>query len=296
MMMVAMDTKASAYTYKLIGVGGAPAVLQGNNDSGQMVGYFGGGGFLYSGGDTVQAFRHPRGNISTFAHGINEQGIISGSFITDMDSGVIGPIKTHGFTRAGTVFDDVEDRPKSLATYVIGLNGARHLVGYYQDPSGLHGFVFDGHGYSTIGPDPASTETKAWGINDSGHIVGHFSDDSGVHGFTFDGKSYLTLDYPGASATMAFGINALGHVVGAYHRNSRNYAFLYLSGNYSTLDDPPNTETMHMFAYGINNVGQIVGYITTKNSARDAFIADPAGKGDRRDTIRIDTRTIELDR
>jgi probable HAF family extracellular repeat protein len=76
---------------------------------------------------------------------------------------------------------------------------------------------------------------------------------------TFDDPSALT------GTTYAYGINDTGQIVGWYYDgsgNGGNHGFLLSGGTYTTLDYPGAISphgTSATWAYGINDLGQIVG-------------------------------------
>ena len=71
--------------------------------------------------------------------------------------------------------------------------------------------------------------------------------------------SFTSVDYPGAAWTTAWKINDSGQVVGQYLDTSgTRHGFLLSGGTYTTIDCP-SPYTAGSGAFGINNLGQIVG-------------------------------------
>jgi len=71
--------------------------------------------------------------------------------------------------------------------------------------------------------------------------------------------SFTNVDYPGALWTTAFKINDSGQVVGQYADTSgTRHGFLLSAGTYTTIDCP-SPYTAGSGAFGINNLGDIVG-------------------------------------
>src|SRR5262245_30377780 len=79
--------------------------------------------------------------------------------------------------------------------------------------------------------------------------------------------TFNTFDDPAAlpGTTYAYGVNDSGQIVGWYYDgsgNGGNHGFLLSGGTYTTLDSgaiSPSHGTPVTFAYGINDLGQIVG-------------------------------------
>jgi hypothetical protein len=68
--------------------------------------------------------------------------------------------------------------------------------------------------------------------------------------------------------------------VGFYQGAGGNHAFFYAGGNFTNIDDP--SATIGTWAYGISNIGQIVGYYTdgTGNHGNTyTTLDDPAVSG-----------------
>jgi len=143
--------------------------------------------------------------------------------------------------------------------------------------------------YKTI-DYPGAIETRANGINAFGQIVGGWEDSSSnFHGFLYSGGKFTSLDYPGGTSTTAQAINNAGDIVGVYGGANGSAVFLYSGGTYSTLGlaevfdindlnetvvgtgyvtavgtfiaiNDPNAATNGTDSFGINNLGQVVGF------------------------------------
>jgi probable HAF family extracellular repeat protein len=119
-------------------------VAKGINDSGEIVGFGGSQGFLDIGG-VFSPINYP-GAISTAANGINNGGLIVGSY--EDASGIY-----HGFLDNGGVFSAI-DVPGAMGTYAEGINNSGDIVGYYFDSSGnAHAFL---DAPSSSAPEPSS--------------------------------------------------------------------------------------------------------------------------------------------
>src|SRR5215471_1100622 len=116
---------------------------------------------------------------------------------------------------------------------------------------------------------PGATSTIANGINDAGQIVGGFSDSTGGHGFLYTGGSFTTL--PGGFDY--HGINDAGQIVGSTFVQQTRVGFvLDTDGTITTFSVPNFGRT---FAFGINDVGQIVGQVN--NLPFHGFLRDIDG-------------------
>jgi probable HAF family extracellular repeat protein len=90
-----------------------------------------------------------------------------------------------------------------------------------------------------------------------------------THGFLYSGGLYTTLDDP------LPGVHSAGEIVGQYRDSSNNvHGFVESGGTYFTLDDPLATGST--FAFGINAMGQIVGYYSN-NTGTHGFLYNPNG-------------------
>jgi probable HAF family extracellular repeat protein len=130
--------------------------------------------------------------------------------------------------------------------------------------------------YSSLNDALGTNGTVPFGINDSGEIVGNYVDSNSVlHGFLYSNGTYTTVTDPSARTdsgfqgfgTYAHSINGSGQIVGYYVDATTNgdRGFLYSggpNGTYTTLDDPSAEQGSGVgtVAFGINDLGQIVGY------------------------------------
>ena len=143
------------------------------NASGDIVGVYNAGGnlpthgFVRSANDTYTTLDYP-GALYTFPWGINDAGLISGTYINDND-----PLYTrHGFIRAQGTFTTI-DYPGAMTTNVIGTNNFGHVVGSHGQVNGLHGFVASAGRFRSFDV-PGATTTGPQDINDGGQIVGTY--------------------------------------------------------------------------------------------------------------------------
>ena len=244
---------------------------------------------------------------STDAAGINDSGVIAGTFTAGFDNG-------HGYLRdpaGGVTFFDV---PDSVFTTVTGINDSGAVTGRYARtlgenhlfirhkggsfttfdvdgesyPSGInvsgvvagtvrdgtgkmHGFIRDRAGVTTVIDAPGAASTGISGINDSGTIVGTFGDASGdTHSFLRAPTGvFTTIDNPAGLSTFARGISNAGSITGSFHDGIAYRGFLRSpAGVFTTFDVPGATSTG---GYAINDSGSIVGSFGDNESVSHAF-------------------------
>ncbi len=138
----------------------------------------------------------PPGGIASFAHGINDQGTIVGTYLVP----VLGTLAAHGFSRTvGGQYATV-DAPAAFNTGIKANNDADAVVGFYittaltvedlisDNVLPAQGFLLNGHGtFTTIDvsfPGVTVLSSNPLGINPRGTIVGVYVDGSfKEHGF-----------------------------------------------------------------------------------------------------------------
>jgi hypothetical protein len=191
--------------------------------------------------------------------------------------------------RANFIFTTI-DYPDAGETFVTGINNNGEMVGWYHDAAGDHGFLrsSDGLTFTTFDNPAAIGGTSIQGINNSGYLTGSFFN-STTNGTSFllrsDGSGLINFDDPNASGpTYAHGINDNAQIVGHFSGGSSDvHGFLRnADGSFITLDDPSapvgTIGTHGTVARGINNVGEIVGYVPGLNGLGDiGFLRDSDG-------------------
>ncbi|HZQ70871.1 MAG TPA: hypothetical protein VFA68_20255 [Terriglobales bacterium] len=152
--------------------------------------------------------------------------------------------------------------PGAGFTGVEGINSFGDVVGYYGGTSNgpFHSFVVR-HGNFTFFDYPGGRSTVATGINDSGLIVGYAGSLS-VRGFTYDGVTFFPIQRSGDSATFAIGINNTGTICGGTGTIGTTRGFELLGGHFKRISPPPGN-FVYVYATGINNFGELVGWDET---------------------------------
>lgn len=111
---------------------------------------------------------------------------------------------------------------------------------------------------------PNATQTVAWSINNSGQISGYaFTASGGTAGFIEQDGAFQTIVYPGAIETNLYGINSAGEVVGTFLNVQNGFVnqsgFSFNNGVFSVVNPHPPGSFVNDQAFGINDLGQIVG-------------------------------------
>jgi probable HAF family extracellular repeat protein len=137
---------------------------------------------------------------------------------------------------------------------------------------------------------------SAFAINDVGQIVGASdlpgdqspADLHSQHAVLWEnGASHDLGTLPGDTVSAAIGINNLGQITGVSEDNSGNrHAFLWQNGVMMDMNDlippppphsPPPLYLLHGF--GINNLGQVVGFALLPSGEVHGFVATPVSTG-----------------
>ena len=157
------------------------------------------------------------------------------------------------------------DVPGAMLTSVQGVNGSGDMVGYYGDSNSgpYHGFSFK-TGSFTFFDYPGLPSTVATGINDSGLIVG-YAGSTTVDSFSYDGNTFTKITDGSNSATLAMGLNNGGDIAGGAGTVYTTKGFEMRGGHFKGLS-PPGIYT-YVYATGINNLGEVVGWTDTDGFA-----------------------------
>jgi probable HAF family extracellular repeat protein len=157
------------------GFPGAPAIAEGINELGDIVGQFNGNGsdfgfLLHPGKLTIISFPGAQGG--TFPTSINNKGVVVGTYhLTEDDV-------DHGFMWKNGVFTNIVF-PGAGSTTPTKINDNGDIVGSYVDTKIIaHGFSLDNGRFSTIDP-PGSLSTQIFALNNFDNVLGLFSTASG---------------------------------------------------------------------------------------------------------------------
>jgi hypothetical protein len=200
------------------------------------------------------------GSIETVARGVNNSGVVCGTFVT----GGVMP-RDHGFFFDGTTYTQY-DVPGAEHTDVTGENDAGNFTGFYYDGVSWTGFVNIG-GFLTTFEALGSNVTFAQAINNLGQIVGYVGDISFTGFFRDTDGTVASITYPGATSTFVYGLNDRGLMVGAWEDAGGDmHGFVRTTTGHFISYDYPDEQFRFTLFRGINNSGVING-----------FAQDPAG-------------------
>jgi probable HAF family extracellular repeat protein len=254
----------------------------------------------------------PPGAVTTYATAINDQGVVTGSFVDsanaihgfvratdgsfttfDLDGIAVNGINNKGwvvgsyqryfgFIRKpnGHVTSFTVDQQHDLLT--TGINAQGDVCGILRDSqTGADtGFVRSADG--TLQEISLGSPTDVLGINDSGTVTGYYVAQNVAYGFVRTADGAVTSFSAGnAPTTLAYAINAAGTVAGAYwDANDTNHAFVRDPSGNITLFDVGKRVEYFPIVYGasINARGEIAGYYDYDDEYYRGFIRAPNGE------------------
>jgi len=202
------------------------------------------------------------GAVSTSANGINNAGVIVGSY---EDSGNA----YHGFIMDGSTLTTLDD-PNGTNTNASDLNanGTVQVVGSYTNSAGKSaGFLYSNGVYTDIPGPTGAVSSFASDINDNGVIVGGYTDSSNVtRAYVLKEGKYSTLGIYMAAITIASGINDDGYFtlwyVDGLSGVTQSRIYNSNTGTYQVMNVPG---AMDSLALDINNAGDVAYEWTDAN-------------------------------
>jgi uncharacterized membrane protein len=256
------------------GTSATPTAL---NDKGSMVGFLGEGsgtanprtiGFYQQSQGTFASFNFP-GAHDTFAHDINKNGLIVGSW--DTQPGQIVS-EQHAFKVQNGVFKQVTIPGFPNASAVAeGVNDLGDIVGQFNGNGGNFGFLLHNGKLTTISFPGAQGGTLPVSINNAGVVVGTyllFSDDI-PHGFIWKNGNFTNLTAPGGASATPTKINNNGDIVGSFvDANGIQHGFSLDKGRFTVID-PPGSGGTDIFA--VNNFDNILGLFVSPGSTSNVL-------------------------
>ena len=150
------------------------------------------------------------------------------------------------------------------SSHALGINNSGQVVGqsYTTGDTTAHAFLYSNGTMTDLGT-LYDAYSIARGINSSGQVEVEVYNTSGfARSFLYSngGMTDLgTLGPPNTSAIHATAINDSGQVVGYSSNLLNNHAFIYSNGVMADLSNLMGLD--YLVPHGINNAGEIVGYI-----------------------------------
>jgi hypothetical protein len=213
--------------------------------------------------EILASFDYPEA-LHTFPTGINESGVVVGSFINGLN-------QTQSFVRfANGTFSDPIVYPTAQSTYLSDINNTGTMCGSYILDGRYHGFFLSGSTFTNFDLDTPNTLLR--GVNDAGNFSGTTIDRAFV---SIDGT--LTMFAIPRQAIMdAYGINSLNQVVGgAVHGREIEYSFRRdADGKIVWPIRAPGFANTGMF--GVNDKGRMVGFVTSLDAPTQAVFLRPS--------------------
>jgi hypothetical protein len=252
----------------------------GVNDSGTVVGYYGGGAEV---GHPNHGFEVPRPyrakdfvgrdvpeTAQTQDIGINRQGVQVGFFVAN-DGATVGFVRADGDVRAVR-------NPRSAGhpsvDQLLGINARGIAAGYYDDNQGhAHGYLYDvcHQSFRSIKLPVKADEVQATGVNDAGAVSGFYTRGKVTRGFVLKDGRFTSLHLGSDTETQALGIDDAGDVVGSFvDRRGHTHGFVSSKKHQRMIDVPRARATV---VNGINDHGQLVGFYTTRDGRTAGFVA-----------------------
>ena len=182
---------------------------------------------------------------------------------------------THAFLYCNGEIIDLGTLPGDICSSAWGINDNGQVVGHSYGTNGInycHAFLYCNGTMTDLGTLGGSRST-AYGINNNGQVVGESTvalNNYQGHAFLYSDETMIDLGTLGGTISCASAINDNALVVGISYTSEGNpHAFLYNNSvmtDLCTLSGDNKSD-----AYGINNIGQIVG-ISYAGSLTNSFL------------------------
>jgi uncharacterized membrane protein len=226
-------------------------------------------------------------NVGLCAFGINDSGVVVGSYFLSPDGDAPEP----GFVLDGTTLTQINaPYANNCITIPESINDAGTAVGEYEMNTDCTaeggwseaGFSWSNGTFSQIPSYPGSIDSTVSGINSAGDMVGGALNgtETADIGWLLKGGVFTPINYPGFVFTEPLAINDSDEIVGFYCTGSfadcqdtgPYLGFLYKNGTFTTIAVPGVTGT---YLYGINNKGEISGEYEDTNGYWHSFLVKP---------------------
>lgn len=276
-LLLSSGVALSAPSYNIIDLGtlgGRYSDAYAINDSGQVVGRANTSNgethaFLYSNG-AMTDLDTPLGSQSGVAYGINYIGQ------------VVGDLYHHN--RYTFLYSGGAMTLDGILTEAHDINDHGQVVGQASVGGSNHAVISSGGVVTDLGALLGGVSSRAYGVNNNGQVVGLvFTNSSDGYAFLYSNGVVTNLGTLGGRGhSAAYDINSSGQVVGSAETSAcGRHAFLYSGG---VMTDLSKLCYKSSVAWGLNDSGQVVGYISGSGSLH-AFLYSGGEMTDLNDLI-----------
>lgn len=217
--------------------------------------------------EILATFDYP-GALDTSPSGINESGVVVGSFVNEA-------YETQSFVRfSNGTFSDPIVYPDAQSTYLSDINNNGTMCGSYLANGVYHGFFLSGSTFTNF--ELPAPNTLLRGVNDDGNFSGTTIDQA----FVSINGTVTMFAIPRAAITDGYGINNLNQMVGGAVRGPEiEYSFRRdPDGNIVWPIRAPGFGNTGMF--GLDDKGRMVGFVTKINTPTQAVFSRPSHRFD----------------
>jgi len=206
------------------------------------------------------------GYRSSYGYGINSAGQVVGYAETAAGH-------RHAFLWSNGSMQDLGTLPGTTDSIATSINDAGQVVGVTANGNiEYHAFLWSNGSMQDLGTLPGGhIISEAYGVNNAGHVVGGADPfGGGTHPFLYANGSMQDLGTLGGVSGQAMSINNNEQVVGhsSVSAFGETHAFLWSKGSMKDLGTLPGGT--FSVAFGINDVGQIVGESNTPSGLGNA--------------------------
>jgi probable HAF family extracellular repeat protein len=161
-----------------------------------------------------------------------------------------------------------------IASCASGVNQQGWVTGYWVSTNGIRGFVYTGTAVQDLGSLGTGTNQYALSINSAGQVAGFCNGTKGaISAFLYSNGS-LTNFGPdlglGGLNSYAYALNDAAQMTGYLDTTNGPVGFFYGDGGAVSLGGLPGATNSQ--AYGLNNLGVVVGSAPAVDGSTNAFL------------------------